>query len=37
VLHYLSGRDELFHTSYARAHWEPAARANLDRELTRLT
>jgi predicted metal-dependent HD superfamily phosphohydrolase len=37
VLHYLSGRDELFHTSYARAHWEPAARANLDRELARLT
>jgi len=33
VLHDLAGRDELFHTGHAREHWEPAARANLAREL----
>jgi predicted metal-dependent HD superfamily phosphohydrolase len=36
VLHDLAGREQLFHTSYGREHWEPAARANLDRELRRL-
>ena len=33
VLRDLVGRDRLFHTAYAREHWEPAARANLEREL----
>jgi len=37
VLHDLAGREQLFHTAYGRGHWEPAARANLDRELRRLT
>ena len=34
VLHDLAGREQLFHTAYGRATWEPAARANLARELT---
>jgi predicted metal-dependent HD superfamily phosphohydrolase len=33
VLRDLAGRDRLFHTSYAREHWEPAARLNLASEL----
>lgn len=33
VLRDLGGRARLFHTSYAREHWEPPARANLAREL----
>jgi predicted metal-dependent HD superfamily phosphohydrolase len=33
VLHGLAGRGALFHTAYGRRHWEPAARANLAREL----
>jgi predicted metal-dependent HD superfamily phosphohydrolase len=33
VLRGLLGRDRLFHTTYGRDHWEPAARANLEREL----
>jgi predicted metal-dependent HD superfamily phosphohydrolase len=32
VLHDLAGRDQLFHTAYGREHWEPVARANLERE-----
>jgi predicted metal-dependent HD superfamily phosphohydrolase len=36
VLHGLAGRDQLFHTVYGREQWEPAARANLDRELAGL-
>jgi predicted metal-dependent HD superfamily phosphohydrolase len=36
VLHDLAGRDRLFHTAYGREHWEPAARANLRRELSGL-
>ena len=36
VLHDLAGRERLFHTSYGREHWEPAARANLARELAQL-
>jgi len=36
VLRDLSGRAALFHTAYAREHWEPAARANLARELAEL-
>ena len=36
VLRDLSARDRLFHTAYAREHWEPAARANLARELAEL-
>ena len=36
VLHDLAGRDRLFHTAYGREHWEPAARANLARELATL-
>ena len=37
VLRDLASRGRLFHTSYAREHWEPAARANLARELAGLT
>ncbi len=37
VLRDLGARDRLFHTAYARAHWEPTARANLAAELERLT
>jgi len=33
LLRDLTGRARLFHTAYAREHWEPAARANLAREL----
>jgi predicted metal-dependent HD superfamily phosphohydrolase len=36
VLHDLTTREQLFHTPYGREHWEPAARANLARELTAL-
>ena len=36
VLKDLARRAQLFHTAYGREHWEPAARANLERELTRL-
>ena len=37
VLRDLAGRERLFHTAYGREHWEPAARANLERELGWLT
>jgi len=33
VLRDLAARPRLFHTPYAREHWEPAARQNLAREL----
>ncbi len=33
VLRRLAAKPHLFHSGYARAHWEPRARANLDREL----
>ena len=36
VLNDLAGRDRLFHTTYGRETWEPAARANLARELVGL-
>ena len=36
VLRDLGARDRLFHTAYAREHWEPAARANLAAELAAL-
>jgi predicted metal-dependent HD superfamily phosphohydrolase len=36
VLHDLAGREQLFHTTYGRERWEPAARANLERELAQL-
>ena len=36
VLSDLLAKTELFHTAHARAHWEPAARANVEAELTRL-
>ena len=36
VLRDLSARARLFHTAYARERWEPAARANLARELAEL-
>jgi predicted metal-dependent HD superfamily phosphohydrolase len=36
VLHDLARRDRLFHTAYGREQWEPAARANLARELAGL-
>jgi predicted metal-dependent HD superfamily phosphohydrolase len=36
LLRDLTGRARLFHTAYAREHWEPAARANLARELAGL-
>jgi predicted metal-dependent HD superfamily phosphohydrolase len=36
VLHDLAGRPRLFHTDYGREHWEPVARANLERELAEL-
>ncbi len=36
VLHDLAGREQLFHTAYGREQWEPAARANLARELAEL-
>jgi predicted metal-dependent HD superfamily phosphohydrolase len=37
VLESLAEKEHLFHTAYAREHWEAAARANLERELTELT
>ena len=37
VLRDLAARPRLFHTPYAREHWEPAARANLARELAGVT
>jgi predicted metal-dependent HD superfamily phosphohydrolase len=36
VLRDLLGREQLFHTGYGRQAWEPAARANLERELATL-
>ena len=36
VLRDLAAKPHLFHTAYARAHWEQPARANLARELARL-
>jgi predicted metal-dependent HD superfamily phosphohydrolase len=36
VLRDLNARDRLFHTTYARERWEPAARANLAAELAAL-
>lgn len=36
VLHRLLEKQTLFHTSHARARWEEAARANLERELASL-
>ena len=37
VLADLAAKPRLFHTRHARDHWEAAARANLERELTALT
>ena len=37
VLESLAEKEYLFHTAYAREHWEAAARANLERELAHLT
>jgi predicted metal-dependent HD superfamily phosphohydrolase len=37
VLRDLAGRDHLFHTAFGRERWEPAARANLARELSELS
>lgn len=37
VLESIAEKEHLFHTAYAREHWEAAARANLERELTQLT
>jgi predicted metal-dependent HD superfamily phosphohydrolase len=37
VLQALADKPHLFHTSHARAHWEPAARANLAVELRALS
>jgi predicted metal-dependent HD superfamily phosphohydrolase len=36
VLRELAGRERLFHSAYAREHWDAPARANLARELDRL-
>jgi predicted metal-dependent HD superfamily phosphohydrolase len=36
VLHGVAGRVQLFHPVYGQEQWEPAARANLDRELAGL-
>jgi predicted metal-dependent HD superfamily phosphohydrolase len=36
VLAALAGKPHLFHTAYAREHWEAPARANLERELAGL-
>jgi predicted metal-dependent HD superfamily phosphohydrolase len=36
VLRDLLAKPELFHTAYARAHWENVARANVERELVDL-
>ena len=37
ILRALDDKPHLFHTDHARAHWEPAARANLRAELLRLS
>jgi len=37
VLRDLLAKPHLFHTAYAREHWEAAARANVERELATLT
>jgi predicted metal-dependent HD superfamily phosphohydrolase len=37
VLRGLVDKPHLFHTGYAREHWESAARANVERELAELT
>lgn len=37
VLRSLAEKEHLFHTAYAREHWEAPACANLERELTGLT
>jgi predicted metal-dependent HD superfamily phosphohydrolase len=37
VLTDLAGREALFHTAYARAHWEAPARENLAREISELS
>ncbi len=36
VLRDLLAKDHLFHTAYAKSHWEPTARANVEAELVRL-
>lgn len=36
ILESLLAKPTLFHTAYAREHWEPAARANVEVELSRL-
>jgi predicted metal-dependent HD superfamily phosphohydrolase len=36
VLGDLLAKPSLFHTAYAREHWEPLARANVEAELARL-
>jgi predicted metal-dependent HD superfamily phosphohydrolase len=36
VLRDLLAKPTLFHTAHARAHWEPAARANVEAELDEL-
>ena len=35
ILRDLLAKPHLFHTAYAREHWEDAARANVQRELAR--
>jgi len=37
ILSDLLAKPRLFHTAYAREHWEPTARANVEAELSRLT
>ncbi len=37
ILRSLLAKPTLFHTGYARRHWEPTARANVTAELARLT
>lgn len=37
ILSDLLAKPALFHTAHAREHWEPAARANVEGELARLT
>jgi predicted metal-dependent HD superfamily phosphohydrolase len=36
LLRTFAGRDRIYRTDHARSEWEPRARVNLDRELTRL-
>jgi predicted metal-dependent HD superfamily phosphohydrolase len=36
ILRELAGKPTLFHSAHARHHWEPVARANLERELAEL-